>query len=363
MRKARLPSTFLYNKSCEDFDAYRPHLTFRETDRCLTITGGGCNSLEILLQGVAHVVSVDFNPAQTALLELKMAGLKRLPYEDFWALLGEGRHSKVSLLLTDLLPHMSTASASFWKSRDNLDVYRSGSMGKITCHLRLLALVIPFDACLAAHNLEEQQRLWKHMQRDKWFQLFLTFLSSLATDENIWWNYCGIPRSQIELLQKDGQCIFEYMLSVLGNVAMHSHIKTANHFYYNMIRGEYSRENCPAYLRQCNFDVLRRHLHRLDACTGLFEENLRDGLYDKIFAMDHMDWLTEAEARILIRTMWLHTKPGANVILCSSALRPFYIDVFVETGFQTKCINRKDQCGPLMDRVNMYASQYCCTRP
>ena len=45
----------------------------------LTLTSGGCNALNLLLHGAGHVVSVDCNPAQSALLELKATGIKCVP--------------------------------------------------------------------------------------------------------------------------------------------------------------------------------------------------------------------------------------------------------------------------------------------
>jgi len=64
------------------------------------------------------VVTVDCNPAQSALIELKKAAIQRLPFEDVWALFGEGRHPRFEhLFLTQLGPHMSEKSYRFWQQR------------------------------------------------------------------------------------------------------------------------------------------------------------------------------------------------------------------------------------------------------
>ena len=39
----------------------------------------------------SQVYSVDCNPAQSALLELKQVAVRQLPYDDFWMLFGEGK--------------------------------------------------------------------------------------------------------------------------------------------------------------------------------------------------------------------------------------------------------------------------------
>jgi betaine lipid synthase len=51
-------------------------LKINSKDTVLTLTSGGCNSLNLLLHGAGQVVSVDCNPAQSALLELKAVGIR-----------------------------------------------------------------------------------------------------------------------------------------------------------------------------------------------------------------------------------------------------------------------------------------------
>lgn len=53
-------------------------------DTVLTLTSGGCNGLNLLLHGAGHVVSVDCNPAQSSLLELKATAIQQLEFEDVW---------------------------------------------------------------------------------------------------------------------------------------------------------------------------------------------------------------------------------------------------------------------------------------
>ncbi len=51
-------------------------LKINKRDEVLTLSSGGCNSLNLLLHGAGHVVSVDCNPAQSALLELKATAIR-----------------------------------------------------------------------------------------------------------------------------------------------------------------------------------------------------------------------------------------------------------------------------------------------
>ncbi len=58
-------------------------LKINNDDTVLTLTSGGCNSLNLLLHGAGHVVSVDCNPAQSALLELKATGIRCAVHPSF----------------------------------------------------------------------------------------------------------------------------------------------------------------------------------------------------------------------------------------------------------------------------------------
>ena len=87
-------------------------------DTVLTLTSGGCNALNLLLNGAGHVVSVDCNPAQSALLELKAVAIQQLEYEDVWALFGEGVHPRIEQLFESrLAPFLTQTAYSFWSTR------------------------------------------------------------------------------------------------------------------------------------------------------------------------------------------------------------------------------------------------------
>lgn len=71
-----------------------------------------------VVHGAKLVVSVDCNPAQSALLEMKKLAIEHLDYEDVWQLFGEGKHPNFKhLFLTKLGPFMTEKSYRFWDKR------------------------------------------------------------------------------------------------------------------------------------------------------------------------------------------------------------------------------------------------------
>src|SRR5262245_49868960 len=81
----------VYNTCWEDPRLDREALDLGPLDRVLVITSAGCNALDYALEGPEHIHAVDLNVRQNALLELKLAGIRRLDYERFFARFGRGR--------------------------------------------------------------------------------------------------------------------------------------------------------------------------------------------------------------------------------------------------------------------------------
>ena len=84
-------NNLVYNTCWEDPRLDRIALELTNQDNVLVITSAGCNALDYALCEPNHVFAVDMNPRQNALLELKQAAIRRLNYDDFFRLFGQGR--------------------------------------------------------------------------------------------------------------------------------------------------------------------------------------------------------------------------------------------------------------------------------
>ncbi len=86
-------NNLVYNTCWEDPRLDRVALDLGPTDNVMVITSAGCNALDYALAEPNHVYAVDMNPRQNALLELKLAGIRHLEFEDFFQMFGAGRLS------------------------------------------------------------------------------------------------------------------------------------------------------------------------------------------------------------------------------------------------------------------------------
>lgn len=76
-------STYIYAFAWEDPKVDLQYLDLQKDDHMFVITSGGCNVLEYAIKvGPKRIHCVDLNPCQNHMLELKLAGLSALAYED-----------------------------------------------------------------------------------------------------------------------------------------------------------------------------------------------------------------------------------------------------------------------------------------
>ncbi|CAD7703949.1 unnamed protein product [Ostreobium quekettii] len=374
------PPTFLYNMSWEDPEADMDVLELSENDRLLTLTSGGCNSLNLLLQGVKEVVSVDCNPAQTALLELKATAIARLPYEDVWKMFGEGRHPQIDRIYRHhLAPFMTEVSNKFWNNKlyhFERGLYYSGCMGKLCWAFRILCSLCGMTGTrlrLAnAKTLEEQREIWNKIWMVRFFKygppflvwIVLKFLTWIFLNRFVLWFGGGVPTKQYKLIQKDGISISSYLARTFDGVAQHSHLRTHNLFYYSQLMGRYNKESCPEYLKEANFERLKAGLlANLTISTGFFNDELKARKYTKVILMDHVDWMDPEAAQNVVQLLGRQVLPGGRVIWRSASLCPPYVAMMESAGFDVKCVQRADRPDCYyMDRVNMYNSFYVAVR-
>jgi S-adenosylmethionine-diacylglycerol 3-amino-3-carboxypropyl transferase len=82
----------VYNTCSEDPRLDREVMRIGADDAVVLITSAGCNALDYALDGPRSIHAVDLNFRQNALLELKLAGIRRLEFGEFFSLSGDAGH-------------------------------------------------------------------------------------------------------------------------------------------------------------------------------------------------------------------------------------------------------------------------------
>ena len=109
---------FVYNQIWEDPRVDLEALQLDHKSRVLTISSGGCNALNYLLENPKSVTAVDLNRHHIYLLNLKLAALRHLPnHESFFRFFGKGCAAETgSDYLRYLAPHLDRETRRFWES-------------------------------------------------------------------------------------------------------------------------------------------------------------------------------------------------------------------------------------------------------
>src|SRR5208282_1681113 len=78
----------LFGLSWEDPESDKLALRIEPGETVVAISSGGCNTFGLLLENPGRIFTVDINPCQSHLLELKRAAVHRLDHDDLLAFLG-----------------------------------------------------------------------------------------------------------------------------------------------------------------------------------------------------------------------------------------------------------------------------------
>jgi S-adenosylmethionine-diacylglycerol 3-amino-3-carboxypropyl transferase len=293
----------IFNTSWEDPALDRQALQLGAQDRVLAIAGAGCNVLDYLLAGAGEVHAVDLNPCQTALLELKVAALRTLCYEEFFELFGRGRSAFACEMYEDAIRSELGDFARRWWDRHidffagrswHQSFYYHGTAGfGVKIVLRLVRGLRNFwdavEALLHARSIDEQRDVYESKLRDRlWTPWMKWFLSQPATLSLV-----GVPKGQHEeMLARYPSGAADYIRDCFEAVVTRLPFQE-NYFWRVYALGRYTPGCCPEYLKRENFERLRASLGRLRIHTRTLTEHLAQSEpgFTRFVLLDHMDWM------------------------------------------------------------------------
>lgn len=373
-------NNLVYNTCWEDPRLDRKALEFGSEDNVLVITSAGCNALDYVLAGPNHVYAVDMNPRQNALLDLKISGIKNLGFDDFFKMFGEGRLPGVKSIYQDKLrSDLPAWSQQFWDKKikwfDNRrkTFYFRGTSGAFARMVkaytdRVIRVRPHLNELLECKTIPAQREIYEEHLKEKFWSSIMKFAMNRDTTMSM----LGVPkaqRRQIETQYPGGLVKFiqDCVESVFAELPIHD-----NYFWRVYLNGLYTRECCPEYLKEENFNALKGGLidkvtTNTDSVQGFLEKH--DGTISRFILLDHMDWLSD-HFFPLLESEWQaivdRAAPNARLIWRSGGLRTEFIDqvqVSIDGSLQPisqKLTYRPELSAELheLDRVHTYGSFY-----
>ncbi|MDQ5822883.1 MAG: BtaA family protein [Chloroflexota bacterium] len=352
----------VFNQSWEDPTMDKAALLIaRDQDTVLTITSGGCNSLSLLCLGPKKLICIDGNPAQTYLMDLKLAGIRQLDYDDFFGFFGgQAPRRSRHIYFSALRGALPSRARRFWDK--NIKMFERGiySQGKLGLFLRILRIYLrssigerSLREFFEIKTLEEQREYYyKQLAPKIWRQPLRKLLNS-----RLMIYLAGMHPNQFGLIDQQlgiERFVRERIEHLLTKVPART-----NYFLAQAALGRYlDRENVPPYLQEANFTELKRNVHRVSNVNGWLGGYLRgrpEGSIDKFSLLDIFDWMSAEDFTATVREVIRTGKDGGRLIYRSTGLSlPLPEDV------AQSLTGEPDLARELLqgDRSGMYSSFY-----
>lgn len=103
-----------YSFGNEDWETEKKALRIKKGDSVICVTASGDRPLNLLTEDCGKITSVDTNPMQNALLDLKRAAIRDLPYDEYLAFLGLTPCKKRIYTYKELASKLDSCSDMLW---------------------------------------------------------------------------------------------------------------------------------------------------------------------------------------------------------------------------------------------------------
>jgi len=260
-------NTINYSSYNEDGNSELKALNISDGDNVLCITGSGARTLDLLIASPKMIVSIDFNPHQNALLEIKMAAIRELSYDEFLTFIGIRPSAERKIIYSKIKSLLSAGALSFWDN--NQSIIENGIIycGRWEKYFRLLAkslqvirpkLVKKLFSC---DNQMIQKELWQKKWNDREWRIFLSIIS-----QRFVWKYMFADPGFYKYVPDDFST-FRYICQRFDTAVEKIHFKQSA-FLTMLFWGKFIEDwNLPLHLQSHYYGILKSNLSRIKIIT------------------------------------------------------------------------------------------------
>ena len=330
----------VYNTCWEDPSVDRQVLEIGPNDHMLVITSAGCNVLDYALLGPRRIHAVDANPRQNALLALKLAGIRLLDYDDFFAAFGRGYHPNFGALYREKLRDaLDPFARRFWDRRVDWfgnprgSFYFHGLSGTVARGFRGYLRIRPrlaagISELFETRSLEDQRAIYDNRVEP----LIWGSAINWALSRQFTMSMLGVPHQQRKEVQTQHERgVAGFVRDAVDYVFRHVPVWT-NYFWMVYVQGHYTESCCPEYLKHDNFatlkaglaDSIQLHTQTVSAFLAETEEPI-----SKYVLLDHMDWMSSYHPQALTEEWSLilqRARTDARIIFRSAHAAPRWLE-------------------------------------
>jgi len=302
-------TTLNYASVNEDWRTEARGLRLRPDDRLLCVTGSGARPLDLLAQQPCHIVAIDLNPVQSALLKLKMAALREWSFGDYSRFVGlesapeQWRMERLrGLGLDHPWPAELIEPGVLYQGRWEKHFRRVARIGRMLRGpmIRQLFAFDELDAQRAFVDANWNSTSW----RSAWRWVMNPTVSRL---------FFGDPAFFAHPQISVGSELFDRMGRLL------QHCLARESFMASLVlKGDLSPDDLPPHLTPSGVQTLRSRLDQVEIITtDLIDhlEQVEPGTYTRLSLSDVPSFLDEAAFERLIRAAVRVLEPGGRVAI------------------------------------------------
>lgn len=351
----------IYNTCWEDPSIDRFLLDLKPSSDIFMISSAGDNAFDYLLDNPSSIDSVDINPYQNALLDLKCALFKNGNHEHLKELFLTGKSIHYQTIFNTIENELDGFSSAFWNSRmywfsPEKGFYHQGLTGWFARFLNSLIDLKGLRSAVDQLIQEDSNIRRTRLFNEKIEPILWKGFSKVLWKSDLVLGFAGIPSTQSSSIPD----LNDYMKGTIRNLFVDRGVHS-NYFWRLYLDGRYSEECCPNYLKAEYFESISKQLHKLsfsNETVTLFLNSVNKK-YDHFILLDHQDWLIgngtnelEKEWIALINS----SKPKAKILFRSVHKDLHFLPDFVKE--RTSVIPIDQNYLRQNDRVGTYPSTF-----
>lgn len=311
-------SKLVFTQNWEDPLCDHAALRIRPREVILAITSGGCNVLGFLQFDPSTIYSIDINEAQSFLLELKIAAIKTLDYDDFIGFCGLTTGKNRLDLFEVIKMQLSPKACVYWEG--NKRILEKGFImnGKYDRFVKLAGKFLTIiqgksriEGLLKNKTLTEQKRYYDEIWDTKRYRAIyrILFNKFILARKGLSADYFHFD---------DGSSSFaESFYNRARNAFRNLPIKD-NYFLSLYIRGKYSNlHEVPDYLKREHYGFIKSRVDRIQIVTSDAQgwiDRISDNSIDCFALSNICELMSVDETNRLFRAVYRTANHNARVI-------------------------------------------------
>lgn len=307
----------LFSQCWEDPRMDAESLCLKPGKTALVVTSGGCTVLSLALMRPDRIFAVDLNAAQSHLLRLKIAGVKRLSHPEYLELLGVRTSSRRGWLYAQCRPALPCSAVIFWDAHQPLiqaGVLRAGRYERYLAVFRRLLILIEgrrrVTQLFASRSQQDRRRFYEEQWNTRFWRLcFRLFFSRPVLGT------AGLDRAFFTYVD----CIEDFGAHFL-RLTRHALVDLPpreNYFAAQICLGHYLDERTmPPYLLAENYPALQSAVDHIEVETmgvSAFLAKMPDCSVDAFAFSNVFEWLPADVFEEVLRETHRVARPDARV--------------------------------------------------